>query len=159
MDSVLLPNPFKDPDGWFDALDTRRCGRVPRSSISDALTVATKLEPDDVNAILDATMGGNRHDQYDCMDGRYILARVEKLTVGAAMDSMRTFSRLELQTRGHLEAEVDSDDDVVDAWILSVTERRCARSPDEVSSPMDSMAALAELGLQRRELASAMGDL
>merc|ERR1719335_1960858 len=28
VDTVLLPNPFKDPDGWFDALDIRHCGRA-----------------------------------------------------------------------------------------------------------------------------------
>jgi hypothetical protein len=168
VDSLLLPNPFKDPDAWFDALDIRKCGRVPRSTIADALTVATQSGPEEVNSILDATMGGNRRDQYDCMDARFILAKVEKLTVGAAMESMRTFSHLGSQTQGDLDTVTDSDDDLPDPWILSISERRCARLPKhsskcrsdvnpcqwmEVSSPMDGMAALADLGLRRRELA------
>lgn len=163
VDSVLLPNPFKDPDAWFAALDVRRCGRVPRSQVADALVVATKMDPEVVVSILDGTMGGNRHDRYECMDCRYILAKIEKITVGDAMDSMKAFSQIESQMHRALDLhdvdDVNSEDDV-DAWILSVTERRCARLPkscsqslNEDTSPREGMAALAELGIRRRELA------
>lgn len=164
VDSVLLPNPFKDPDAWFAALDVRRCGRVPRDKVAEALVVATKLEPEEVSSILDGIMGGNRHDRYECMDCRYILAKMEKITVGDAMDSIKAFAQIESQTRRALDVHdvdgVDSEDDVPDAWLLSVTERRCARLPKSCSqslnkdtSPMEGMAALAELGIRRRELA------
>jgi len=172
VDSRMLPNPFKDPDGWFDALDVHKCGRVPRPQIAEALVVATKLDVKDVDAILDSTMGGNRFDRYECLDCRYILAKVEKQTVRDAMDSMRAFSRLGHQMEQDLDTDIDSDDDV-DAWILSITERRCAKLPkpsaksslkrckdinhsqwmNNDSSPMDGMTALAELSLRRRELA------
>merc|ERR1711862_554097 len=86
------------------------------------------------------------------------------------MGSMRAFSGLTSQMQEDLETDIDSDDDV-DAWILSITEWRCARLPkpkgsskrcrdlndnqwmEDDPSPMDSMAALADLGLRRRELA------
>jgi hypothetical protein len=161
VDTVLLPNPFKNPDGWFDALDIRHCGRVPRSQIAEALAVATKLDLQEVNYILDATMGGNPHDRYECMDCRYILAKIEKITVHDAMDSMRSFSRLESQMQMECSTDIDSDDDV-SAWILSITERRCARLPkpslDDGALQMDGMAALADLGLRRHELARAYDD-
>lgn len=163
VDSVLLPNPFKDPDAWFAALDVRRCGRVPRDKVAEALVVATKLEPEEVSSILDGIMGGNKFDRYECMDCRYILAKMEKITVGDAMNSIKAFARIESQTRRALDVPdvdgVDMEDDDC-AWILSVTERRCARLPktcsqslNEDTSPMEGMAALAELGIRRRELA------